>query len=75
MKGGAPLMIRLTTPQGKPILVNARHVICALPHEGPTGELTEIFMQGPRRIFVRETFHRFEELTAKEGRTVAGTPL
>ena len=68
-------MIRLTTAPGKPILVNPRHIIYAKPHESASGDLTEIFMEGPQRIFVRESFYVVEAMIAKEGRTVAGTPL
>jgi hypothetical protein len=69
-------VIRLTTAPGKPILVNPRHIIYASPHEAPGGELTEIFMEGPRRIYVRETFYVVEAMIENEGRTArSGTPL
>lgn len=62
-------MIRLTTAPGQPILVNPRHIIYAKPHEAQGGDLTEIFMKGPRRIYVRESFDVVEAMIAKEGRT------
>ncbi|MGZ4659669.1 MAG: hypothetical protein ACXVYB_00150 [Arthrobacter sp.] len=68
-------MIRLTTAPGKPILVNPRHIMTVSPHEAQGGELTALFMEGPRQIFVRESFYDVEEMIAKEGRTVTGTPL